>query len=97
MNINIIVAYCQNNGIGYNNLLPWNIKSDLKKFQDLTTGSGNNAVIMGKNTFESILNINKGSLKNRDNLILSTTLNVDNKNKTNNIICFNPINQICTG
>ena len=95
MNINIIVAYCQNNGIGYNNLLPWNIKSDLKKFQDLTTGSGNNAVIMGKNTFESILNINKGSLKNRDNLILSTTLNVDNKNKTNNILkSFNNIQNL---
>ena len=32
MNYNIIVAICENNGIGYNNSLPWNIKEDLKIF-----------------------------------------------------------------
>ena len=34
--------------------MPWHIKSDLKKFKKLTTGRGNNAIIMGRNTFESI-------------------------------------------
>ena len=58
MNINIIVAYCKNNGIGFENKMPWHIKSDLKKFQKLTIGNGNNAIIMGKNTYNSILNIN---------------------------------------
>ena len=86
MNINIIVAYCKNNGIGYNNLLPWNIRSDLKKFKDLTIGKKNNAIIMGKNTYNSILSLNNNSLKHRDNLILSTTLEIDNINETNNII-----------
>ena len=61
-NINLIVAMCKNNGIGYNNELPWKILSDLKKFKKLTQGKGNNAVIMGKNTYESI----KKSLPNRD-------------------------------
>lgn len=76
MNINIIVAYCNNNGIGFENQMPWHIKSDLKKFQKLTTGKGNNAIIMGRNTFESI---KSKSLPNRDNLILSSTLNINEK------------------
>lgn len=84
MNINIIVAYCNKNGIGLKNIMPWHIKSDLKKFQKLTTGTGNNAIIMGRNTFNSILSINKNGLKNRDNLILSTTLNIDINNKNSN-------------
>ena len=95
MNINIIVAYCKNNGIGFENKMPWHIKSDLKKFQKLTIGKGNNAIIMGKNTYNSILNINKNSLKNRDNLILSTSLNVNTKNITNNVIkSFNNIQNL---
>ena len=80
MIINIIVAYCKNNGIGYNNNMPWKIKSDLQKFKSLTIGNGNNAVIMGKNTF---LSLNSKSLVKRDNLILSSTLNIDNLNNNN--------------
>lgn len=72
-NINLIVAMCKNNGIGYKNELPWKISSDLKKFKKLTQGKGNNAVVMGKNTYESI----KKSLPNRDNLILSTQFEID--------------------
>ena len=74
MNINIIVAHCKNNGIGINNTMPWQIKDDLKNFKRLTIGEGNNAIIMGKNTWDSLKN---KSLANRDNLILSTTLIVD--------------------
>ena len=51
MNINIIVAMCKNNGIGYKNNLPWRISSDLKKFRKLTIGNKKNAIIMGKNTW----------------------------------------------
>lgn len=83
MNINIIVAYCKKQGIGLNNNLPWSIKSDLKKFYKLTLGNGNNAIIMGKNTWESI---NSTGLKKRDNLILSTTLNFENIIENNNIV-----------
>ena len=80
MNINIIVAYCKNNGIGCNNNMPWKIKSDLQKFKSMTIGNNNNAVIMGKNTF---LSLNSTPLVKRDNLILSSTLNIDNLNNNN--------------
>jgi dihydrofolate reductase len=85
MPINIIVAKCRNNGIGYNNNLPWKLKNDMKNFKELTIGNGNNAVIMGKKTYESLKIKN---LPNRDNLILSTTLNINiinNNNNNNNI------------
>ena len=34
MKINIIVAMCKNNGIGYNNDLVWKFSSDMKKFKN---------------------------------------------------------------
>ena len=80
MNINIIVAYSKNKGIGFENNLPWSIKSDLKKFYKLTKGNGNNAIIMGKNTWFSL---NCKPLKLRDNLIISTSLNNNNNNNNN--------------
>ena len=88
-NINLIVAICKNNGIGYKNTLPWKISSDLKKFKKLTQGKGNNAIIMGKNTYESI----KKSLPNRDNLILSTQIEIDKIHNENKITkSFNNLN-----
>jgi dihydrofolate reductase len=78
MNYKLIVAHCKNNGIGINNKLPWLIKSDLYKFSKLTKGSGNNAIVMGKYTW---LSIPKIPLKGRDNLILSTTIKLDDSDK----------------
>ena len=97
MNINIIVAYCNNNGIGFENQMPWHIKSDLKKFQKLTTGTGNNAIIMGRNTFESLPN---KFLPKRDNLILSSSIIIDEKREDNIIKSFDNIDNIikfCNG
>ena len=54
MNYKLIVAYCSNKGIGFNNDLPWNIRSDLIKFSKLTKGNCNNAIVMGKNTWLSL-------------------------------------------
>ena len=73
----IIVAACKNFGIGFQNKLPWKLKSDLQKFKHLTIGNGNNAVIMGSNTWKSLP---KQPLTNRFNCILSTSLEVDNDN-----------------
>ena len=75
MKVNIIAAYCKNRGLGKNNTLIWKIKSDMVKFRSLTIGNGNNAIIMGRKTFDSIKNIN--GLDNRDNIILSKSLNID--------------------
>ena len=73
--MNLIVAFSKNMGIGYKNKIPWHLKNDLKFFKKITIGNNNNAVIMGRKTWES-LPINK--LPKRDNLILSKTLKGDN-------------------
>jgi len=92
MIVNIIVAYCNNNGIGKDNSLVWNIKSDMIKFKKLTTGNGNNAIIMGKNTFVSLNNEN--GLANRDNLILSKSLSIDKYNGKYRIKSFESIQSL---
>tara|TARA_B100000902_G_scaffold245572_1_gene232508 strand:- start:295 stop:873 length:579 start_codon:yes stop_codon:yes gene_type:complete len=69
--MNIIVAMCKNRGIGYKNQLPWKLKNEMQYFKKLTIGNGNNAVVMGKNTW---LSLNDRPLKNRDNIILSNTM-----------------------
>jgi dihydrofolate reductase len=50
----MIVAVDEKNGIGKDNKLPWHLPADLKRFAKLTKGNGNNAVIMGRKTYESI-------------------------------------------
>tara|TARA_B100000424_G_C22932498_1_gene496019 strand:- start:759 stop:1307 length:549 start_codon:yes stop_codon:yes gene_type:complete len=89
ININIIVAYCKNNGIGYENTLPWYVKSDLRKFKLKTIGNKNNAVIMGKNTYNSLKN---KFLVDRDNLILSSSIQIDKIINNNLIKTFSNIN-----
>jgi dihydrofolate reductase len=68
MDINFIVAVSRNSCIGKDNDLPWRMKSDLKFFKDMTT---NNAIIMGRKTFESM---NSKPLPNRLNIVISKTL-----------------------
>ena len=68
--MNIVVACCKNRGIGFNNTLPWKIKNELNFFKYLTIGNGNNAVVMGKNTWLSL----KKPLPKRTNFVLSKTL-----------------------
>lgn len=91
MNYNIIVAISKNNGIGLNNKIPWLIKEDLKFFSNITKGNNNNAIIMGRNTFESLPN---KFLPKRDNLILSSCLKIDEKKEDNIIKTFDSIDKI---
>ena len=75
MSFNLIVSLCRNNGIGLKGQMPWHIKQDLEYFAKLTKGDGNNAVIMGNKTWQS-LPILKGKtrgLQKRDNFVLSHT------------------------
>ena len=60
----LIAAHDQNNIIGYNNEIPWNLPEDLRRFRELTL---NNIVIMGRKTFESI----SKPLKNRINIVIT--------------------------
>jgi dihydrofolate reductase len=70
MPFKIIVAKDEKGGIGLNNKLPWHIKDDLKRFASLTRGNGKNAILMGRNTWDS-LPIHP--LLGRHTLILSRT------------------------
>ncbi|MDR0751781.1 MAG: dihydrofolate reductase [Christensenellaceae bacterium] len=67
--MNLIVAVDNQWGIGIDNKLLFKIRDDLLYFKELTTSK---VVIMGKNTLNSLPN--GEPLKNRTNLILSSTL-----------------------
>ncbi len=59
-------------GIGKKNALPWYIPDDLKRFRQLTTG---HTVIMGRKTFESIIQRNGKPLPKRTNIIVTRDTN----------------------
>jgi dihydrofolate reductase len=65
MEIVLIVATDENNGIGINGNQPAFISADLKRFKALTTG---NTILMGRKTFEALP---KGALPKRRNIVLS--------------------------
>jgi dihydrofolate reductase len=78
MHYNIIAAIDLKNGIGLHGTIPWKCKSDLKRFSKLTKGNGDNAIIMGRKTWESLPN-NK-PLPGRINIILTHDENYNNNN-----------------
>ncbi len=65
MIVSIIFAMNAARIIGNNGELPWRLKSDLKRFKELTTG---HPVIMGRKTFRSI----GKPLPNRQNIIITS-------------------------
>jgi dihydrofolate reductase len=80
---NLIVAMSKNNGIGHKGKLPWSIKEDMRYFSEITKGDGNNAVIMGHNTWKSLPSVNgkPRGLTSRDNFILSNSLTQESIDK----------------
>jgi dihydrofolate reductase len=92
-----ILACTKKGGIGLNGKLPWRIKEDMMLFKKITTTTAatisQNAVIMGRKTWESIPKKFR-PLPNRINIILSTTMD---KNKTENsksIYVANSLNEL---
>jgi len=67
MIISSLVAMNADNVIGVNNDLPWKLKDDLQHFKNY---SMNKAIIMGRNTYDSI----GRPLPNRFNIIVSNTM-----------------------
>ena len=67
--ISLIVAKADNNVIGVKNGLPWHLSADLKRFKELTTG---NTVVMGLNTYRSILGYLGHPLPNRRNVVITS-------------------------
>lgn len=69
--IAIVAAVARNGVIGKNNELPWHLPNDLKYFKEITNG---NTVLMGKNTYDSIIARLGKPLPNRNTVVLSSTL-----------------------
>ncbi len=66
----IIAAVAEGNRvIGDGLKLPWHIPKDLKHFKDLTYG---HPLVMGRRTFESLMDQFGGPLSGRDNLVLTS-------------------------
>lgn len=80
--LNIIVCCDNKYGIGIDNRLPWRDKDEMALFKDKTIGQKNNCVIMGKNTYMSIPK-KHFPLKNRTNIILSSTMRKGDINEEN--------------
>ena len=81
LGFDIVVATDQEGGIGNTTLdgveyIPWRIPSELRFFKSLTT-IGNNAVIMGRNTWDSLPK-KAQPLPNRINIVISRTMSANN-------------------
>ncbi len=87
--ITIIVAIAKNGVIGSNGSLPWYISEDLKRFKKLTLKK---SVLMGRKTYDSIVERIGGGLPDRDNLILTKKNN--HQNIPQNIHFFQDIQQV---
>ena len=68
--IALVVAAADNNVIGKDNAMPWHIPEDFKHFKAVTMGK---PCIMGRKTFESILESLGKPLPGRVNIIVSRT------------------------
>ena len=76
--MNLIVALCKNNnGIGFENKIPWYLKEELNYFKKITTSWKTNVVIMGRNTWESLP---KKPLLNRVNIVITSQKLTENVN-----------------
>lgn len=83
MSFSVIIAASLNGGVGWKNSLPWGSSpADMGRFRTISLNASQgkqNAVIMGKNTYMSILSHNQRAcgriaLPNRINIVVSTSL-----------------------
>jgi len=84
----LILACTIEGGIGLNNKIPWYIPEDLKLFKKITSDSNcyikKNAIIMGRNTWDSLP---YKPLKDRINIIITSNPKIINSNN-NDIFAF---------
>lgn len=64
----LIVAVADNNVIGIKNKMPWHIPADFKHFKEITMGK---PCIMGRKTYESILDQLGKPLPGRTSIVIS--------------------------
>lgn len=70
----VVARSWPDNIIGRKNQLPWHLRTDLQRFKRITMG---NAIVMGRNTFESI----GRPLPGRVNIVLSSRPEIDGRNQ----------------
>lgn len=76
MYLSQIAAVAADFAIGKNNELLWHYSEDLKYFKSMTAGK---VLIMGRNTFDSLIAMNKKPLPNRFHIVItSKNLKSDN-------------------
>lgn len=96
-----ILACTKKGGIGLNGKLPWRIKEDMMLFKKITTTTttttpsriSQNAVIMGRKTWESIPKKFR-PLPNRINIILSTTMDKSETENSKSIYVANSLDEL---
>ena len=66
--VSLLAALARNRVIGRDNAIPWHLPEDLKRFKQLTLG---HAVIMGRKTFDSIIETTGKPLPGRDNIVIT--------------------------
>ncbi len=71
MIVSLVVAASANEVIGADGALPWHLPGDLRRFRDLTTG---HVVVMGRLTYQSILDRLGHPLTGRTSVVVSRTL-----------------------
>jgi dihydrofolate reductase len=71
LDLRLIAAVAENGVIGKDGDMPWHYPRDLKHFRETTMGS---PVIMGRATYESILDQMGRPLDGRANIVMSSTL-----------------------
>ncbi len=69
--ISLIVAAAENNVIGKDNKMPWYIPADFKHFKDITMGK---PCIMGRKTYDSILDQLGKPLPGRTSIVITRTI-----------------------
>lgn len=71
MTVSLIVAAAANEVIGRGGALPWHLPADMRRFRALTTG---HVVVMGRLTYESIIDRLGHPLPDRTSIVVSRTL-----------------------
>jgi len=87
MSLAIIAAVAKNNVIGKSNSLPWYLPEDLKRFKQLTTGK---TVLMGRKTYESVINRLGKPLPNRKNVVITSQVDYS---VSEGVIVYNDLNK----
>ncbi len=77
MILSMIAAADEDGVIGLGNTLPWDLPADLKYFREKTKG---HPVIMGRKTFESIIERRGSPLPDRRNIVITQSIGAGKKN-----------------